>query len=149
MDKTGCNVQRQIYCAVINDYLHAIVGEEFTAKDFRTWAGTALAAAALQEFEDFDSQVAAKRNVKRAIERVAERLGNTQAVCRKCYVHPDVISAYLDHSLAATLKSRAESALRRSLPSLSAEEVAALAFLRNRMQIELQSGKRKLPRRRR
>src|SRR5206468_136708 len=80
----------------VNQYLREITGQEFTAKDFRTWTGTVMAALALQEFEPFRSQRQAKKNVVRAIEEVAERLGNTPAVCRKCYVHPDVIDAYLD-----------------------------------------------------
>ncbi len=83
----------------VNEYLRAIAGEEFTAKDFRTWAGTVLATIALQEFEAFDSQAQAKRNVVRAIESVARRLGNTPSVCRKCYVHPGVLDAYLEGSM--------------------------------------------------
>ena len=83
----------------VNEYLREISGEDFTAKDFRTWAGTVLAAKVLQEFKEFDSQAAAKRNVVRAIEHVAGRLGNTKAVCRKCYIHPAVIDAYLQKSL--------------------------------------------------
>lgn len=117
----------------VNDYLREITGQDFTAKDFRTWAGTALAAQALKEFEDFDSQAAAKRNITRAIERVAGRLGNTQAVCRKCYVHPAVIDAYLDRSLAATIKQRAAGELRGRLAQLSGEEAAVLALLERRM----------------
>src|SRR6202012_588486 len=80
----------------VNAYLRAIAGDEYTAKDFRTWAGTVLAALALREFESFDSQTQAKKNVVRAIESVAERLGNTPTVCRKCYVHPAVLDSYLD-----------------------------------------------------
>src|SRR5262249_43398163 len=71
---------RPIDSADVNDYLREISGEEFTAKDFRTWAGTLLAARALQEFETFDSQTQAKRNVMQAIESVAKRLGNTKTV---------------------------------------------------------------------
>src|SRR5262249_41613731 len=80
----------------VNEYLRAISGMNITAKDFRTWAGTALAAQALQEFEDFDSQAGAKRNITRAIERVAQRLGNTSAICRTCYIHPAIFEAYKD-----------------------------------------------------
>lgn len=118
----------------VNGYLREITGQDFTAKDFRTWAGTALAAQALKEFEDFDSQAAAKRNVTRAIERVAGRLGNTQAVCRKCYIHPAVIDAYLDRSLAATIKRRAAGELRGRLAQMSGEEAAVLALLERRME---------------
>jgi DNA topoisomerase-1 len=123
----------------VNEYLRRIAGAEFTAKDFRTWAGTALAAAALQEFEDFDSKAGAKRNITEAIERVAQRLGNTKAVCRKCYVHPAVIDAYMDRSLVQTLKKRTERELRQSLHSLSPEEAAVLALLQERMERQLKS----------
>ncbi|MEX2142210.1 MAG: hypothetical protein WD894_23280 [Pirellulales bacterium] len=81
-------VQRDVTSQDVNDYLREIAAEEFTAKDFRTWAGTVLAAMALEEFEKFDSKAQRKRNIVRAIEHVAERLGNTPSVCKKCYVHP-------------------------------------------------------------
>ena len=70
----------------VNEYLRTITGEDYTAKDFRTWSGTVLAALALQEFEKFDSETQAKKNIVRAIESVAEKLGNTPSICRKCYV---------------------------------------------------------------
>jgi DNA topoisomerase-1 len=124
----------------VNDYLREISGQDFTAKDFRTWAGTALAARALQEFQDFDSTAAAKRNITRAIEHVAERLGNTQAICRKSYVHPAIIEAYMDRSLVKTLKRRAERELRGTLHRLSSEEAAVLALLQQRMEHELTDG---------
>jgi DNA topoisomerase-1 len=122
----------------VNDYLRQIAGQDFTAKDFRTWAGTALAARALQEFEDFDSQAAAKRNVTQAIERVALRLGNTKAVCRKCYVHPAVIDAYMDRTLVKTLKGRTERELRDRLNTLPPEEAAVLGLLQQCMERDLQ-----------
>jgi DNA topoisomerase-1 len=121
----------------VNDYLRAISGMDITAKDFRTWAGTALAARALQEIEDFDSQAAAKRNITQAIEHVAERLGNTNAVCRKCYIHPAIFDAYMNRSLVKLLKARTEKELRTSLADLSAEEAAVLALLQQRMEREL------------
>lgn len=77
--------------ADVNDYLQHISGKDITAKDFRTWAGTVLAAMALQEFETFDSETQAKKNVVRAIENVAKQLGNTPTICRASYVHPEVI----------------------------------------------------------
>jgi DNA topoisomerase I len=79
----------------VNDYLREIAGEELTAKDFRTWAGTNLAALALRELESFDTQTTAKRNVVRAVEAVSRLLGNTPAICRKCYIHPAVFDGYL------------------------------------------------------
>jgi DNA topoisomerase-1 len=120
----------------VNDYLREITGQEFTAKDFRTWAGTVLAAQALQEFEEVDSEARAKTNIVQAIERVAERLGNTRDVCRKCYVHPAVIDAYLDGSLVHTLRQRADAVLADALADLEPEEAAVLAFLRTRLATE-------------
>lgn len=116
----------------VNEYLHEIAGEELTAKDFRTWAGTVLAAQALEELHSFDSQAEAKRNVMSAIEAVAERLGNTKAVCRKCYVHPEVLNAYLDGSLVSTLQQRA-AAMAKSPGKLSPQEAAVLALLQRRL----------------
>jgi DNA topoisomerase-1 len=123
----------------VNAYLQEIAGQEFTAKDFRTWAGTVLAARALQEFESFDSQAQAKRNIAAAIESVAKRLGNTKAVCRKCYVHPAVINAYLDGSLLDTLRQRVESEIADSLSALPSEEAAVLAFLQERLKHEAEA----------
>jgi DNA topoisomerase-1 len=117
----------------VNTYLREVAGEEFTAKDFRTWAGTVLAALALREFEAFDSQTQAKKNVVRAIETVAERLGNTPTVCRKCYVHPEIIDAYLDGSMLETLKQRAEQEIADTLGELRPEEAAVLGLLQQRL----------------
>jgi DNA topoisomerase-1 len=137
----GEGVIHDIGSSDVNDYLREISGQHFTAKDFRTWAGTALAASALQEFEDFDTKAAAKRNITKAIERVAERLGNTKAVCRKCYVHPAIIDAYMDRSLVATLKERTESELRESLSRLPPEEAAVVALLQQRMERKMGADK--------
>jgi DNA topoisomerase-1 len=120
----------------VNDYLREIAGGDFTAKDFRTWSATVLAAWALSEFEAFDSQAAAKRNVTQAIERVASRLGNTPTICRKSYVHPEVLDAYLDGSLIESLKTEIEDELRRELDGLEPEEVAVLIFLQQRLSRE-------------
>jgi DNA topoisomerase-1 len=136
IDEDGEN--RDVGSSDVNDYLQEISGQDFTAKDFRTWAGTALAAQALQEFEDFDSKAAAKRNITHAIERVAERMGNTKVVCRKCYIHPAVIDAYMDRTLIKTLKARTERELRRRLKTLSSEEAAVLALLQQRMERTLE-----------
>ena len=120
----------------VNDYLRAITGEDFTAKDFRTWAGTVLAALALKEFESFDSKAKAKRNVTRAIEQVAARLGNTVSVCRKSYVHPEVLDAYLEGNLLDALTAEVEEELRDELHGLKGEEAAVLVFLRERLKRE-------------
>lgn len=114
----------------VNAYLGEITGRDITAKDFRTWAGTLLAALALKEFKKFDSAAEAKRNLRAAIERVAARLGNTPTICRKCYVHPEILGAYLDGKLVLEIKSEAESALRDEFKVLKPEEAAVLAMLR-------------------
>jgi DNA topoisomerase-1 len=118
----------------VNDYLRAITGEDYTAKDFRTWSGTVLAALALQEFEKFDSEAQAKKNILRAIESVAEKLGNTPTICRKCYVHPAVIEAYLDGTIMEALRERAHDELVNDLHTLQPEEAAVLALLQQRLQ---------------
>jgi len=120
----------------VNDYLRAITGEDYTAKDFRTWSGTVLAALALQEFEKFDSEAQAKKNIVRAIESVAEKLGNTPSVCRKCYVHPVVLDAYLDGAVLEVLRERTEKELSEDLHSLQPEEAAVLAMLQQRLRHE-------------
>ncbi|MFO1048883.1 MAG: DNA topoisomerase IB [Geminicoccaceae bacterium] len=117
----------------VNAWLREVAGEDFTAKDFRTWSATVLAAWALSEFAAFDSDAAAKRNVTQAIERVASRLGNTPAICRKSYVHPEIVGAYLDGSLIESLKREVEEELRQELSGLEPEEVAVLIFLQRRL----------------
>lgn len=117
----------------VNEYLRAIAGEEFSAKDFRTWAGTVLAAVALREFEKFESNTQAKKNVAQAIERVAERLGNTPSICRKCYVHPAVLNAYLAGETVQVLQRKAEKTLRREGAKLGPDERAVLAFLERKL----------------
>ncbi len=134
VDEDGTH--RTIDSADVNAYLREVSGQEFTAKDFRTWAGTVLAARALQEFTAFDTKAQVKRNVVEAIERVARRLGNTKTICRKCYVHPAVIEAYLDGSLAEGLQRRVADELTASLSDLPPEEAAVLAFLQERLKRE-------------
>jgi DNA topoisomerase-1 len=125
----------------VNDYLREITGRDFTAKDFRTWAGTVLAAMALQEFEAFDTKAAAKRNLKSAIDRVAARLGNTPTICRKCYVHPDVLDCYLEGHLVEQIRVEAEKDLSDGLDDLKPEEAAVLAFLQRRLTREEETRK--------
>jgi DNA topoisomerase I len=117
----------------VNEYLREAGGEEFTAKDFRTWTGTVLAALALRELEAFDSQTQAKKNVVAAIENVARRLGNTPSVCRKCYVHPAVLDSYLDGTLREVLEQKAGDELRQNLSELPPEEAAVLSLLHKRL----------------
>jgi DNA topoisomerase-1 len=125
----------------VNDYLRSITGEDYTAKDFRTWSGTVLAALALREFEQFDSAAQAKKNIVRAIETVAEKLGNTPSICRKCYVHPAVIDAYMDGAMLEGLRARAEQELAEDLHELPPEEAAVMALLQQRLQLETASAK--------
>jgi DNA topoisomerase I len=120
----------------VNNYLKEITGRDITAKDFRTWAGTVLAAMALSEMQSFDSATQAKRNLRTAIENVAARLGNTPTICRKCYVHPEVLTSYLDGNLMLEIKSEVEGELRDALPALRPEEAAVLAMLRGRLERE-------------
>jgi DNA topoisomerase I len=122
----------------VNAYLQEIAGEPFTAKDFRTWGGTVLASLALSEFESFDTQAGAKRNITQAIEHVATQLGNTVAVCRKSYIHPEIIESYLDGSLLSFLKGQVEDTLREDLDGLRSEEAAVLAFLQQRLTREVE-----------
>ncbi|HEU5324772.1 MAG TPA: DNA topoisomerase IB [Candidatus Limnocylindria bacterium] len=133
----------------VNAYLHEIAGERFTAKDFRTWAGTVLAAMALQEFREFDSEAEAKKNVVRAIESVAEKLGNTPAVSRASYVHPQVIDAYLEGDLLREAREEADRKLTEDLDELTAEEAAVYALLRQRLSEEERRAERRERRQRR
>jgi DNA topoisomerase I len=124
---------REVTSADVNEYLKEISGREITAKDFRTWAGTVLAALALKEFETFDSQASAKKNLRAAIESVASRLGNTPTICRKCYIHPEILSSYTEGALLLEVKQQAESELRDNLGSLKPEEAAVLSLLEARL----------------
>jgi len=113
--------------ADVNAYLNEITDEDYTSKDFRTWAGTVLAAQLLCAFERCESDAEAKRNIVQAVEAVARRLGNTKAVCRKSYIHPAVFDAYLDGSI---LKRGGRSA--RKTEYLSKEEAVVLSLLQRR-----------------
>jgi DNA topoisomerase I len=120
----------------VNQYLREVAQEDFTAKDFRTWAGTVLAARALREIEHFDSNAQAKRNIVSAIETVAKKLGNTRAVCRKCYIHPAVVDSYLEGSLVDTLSQRVNQELGETLSKLRPEEAAVMAILEQQLKAE-------------
>jgi DNA topoisomerase I len=135
LDENG--VQQSVTSADVNAYLKEITGRDITAKDFRTWAGTVLAALALKEFEEFDSEAKAKKNIRAAIEKVSGRLGNTPSICRKCYVHPEVFSSYMDGELLLEVKEEIETELREDLPSLKPEEAAVLTLLQERLSREV------------
>jgi DNA topoisomerase-1 len=113
----------------VNDYLREIAGEDFTAKDFRTWAGTVLAAIALNVAGEFDTKKQAKANIRNAVIAVAKTLRNTPAICRKCYIHPVILESYLAGNSIEGLKPKAE----KEDVDLRASETAVLEFLRNKL----------------
>jgi DNA topoisomerase-1 len=115
----------------VNAYLREVCGDEFTAKDFRTWFGTVLAARALAGADRFSSHREAKRNVLQAIESVARSLGNTKTVCRKSYIHPAVIDAYMEGTTIRVAKARALRAVAAA--GLSPEERAVVALVSARL----------------
>ena len=117
----------------VNDYLHEIAGDNFTAKDFRTWAGTVAASLALQEFEEFSDKGAAAHNVTEAVKVVAEKLGNTPAVSRKSYIHPAVIEAYFDGDMLSSMQQQVEEELSGDLSGLKPEEAAVLGLLQQKL----------------
>ena len=117
----------------VNDYLREVTGEGFSAKDFRTWAATVLTAQALDELQHFDSATQGQRHIQTAIDAVAGLLGNTRAVCRRSYVHPEVLNAYLDRTLTKALRGKALKRLASKSPSLGRTESAVLALLYRRL----------------
>ena len=123
----------------VNDYLRNVTGADFTAKDFRTWTGTVLAAWALEELGEAGSPTQAKRHVVRAVESVAKELGNTPAVSRSSYVHPQVIESHLEGNLTRELGEKADRRVAQGLKGLTPEEAAVLALLRRRLEAEAAS----------
>jgi DNA topoisomerase-1 len=113
----------------VNGYLRHITGQDFTTKDFRTWAGSVLALEAFQACGACESLTQARVNVVQVIKTVASHLGNTPAVCRKCYVNPVIIEAYVEGSLLQTLRTIADQDQTYPLPGLSPQESIALRFL--------------------
>lgn len=123
--------RHEIHSHDVNAYLQEISGEEITAKDFRTWAATHLAALTLASLEEGDSRARAKKNILRTIEHVSARLGNTPSVCRKCYIHPQILTGYLDGSLRKAFARQAEDLLEQETgcTSLSADEAMMVGYL--------------------
>lgn len=115
----------------VNAYLKEIAARDVTAKHFRTWAGTLLAAIELSKSPQPESTSAAKKIIKSAIEEVAKRLGNTPTICRKCYVHPEVLAAYLEGDCIAVDSTETQIAI--GLEGLRSEEEKLLAFLDSRL----------------
>jgi DNA topoisomerase-1 len=134
VDEEG--VARNVTSQDVNEYLHEITDEHFTAKDFRTWAGTVLAAITLNAVGGFETKKQAKANVKNAIGAVAKLIGNTPSICRKCYIHPAVLESYLDGNFIAGLNPKNEENDRNFVPArrvvdLRSGEWAILKFLRS------------------
>ncbi len=125
-------VRQTIGSGDVNEYLREISGQEFTAKDFRTWSGTRLAVAALTEIGTWTSQRQAKSNVLRAIDSVAEQLNNTRAVCRKYYIHPCVFESYSAGTMLETLQNGTKQEVKAGL---TAEEVAVVWLLQKQLQV--------------
>ena len=130
LDEAGA--RRTISSTDVNDYLREAAGQEVTAKDFRTWSGTVLAACALCADIELASATARARFVSEAVGGVAERLGNTKAVCRRCYIHPAVIDAFLDGETIAPFV-RATASGRGNRHRLSCEEAAVVKLLGARL----------------
>jgi DNA topoisomerase-1 len=114
--------------ADVNEYLRTISGMDFTAKDFRTWAGTVMAVSVLKTFEICDSESRRKKNLKEAIMQVADKLGNTVAICRKCYIHPIIIELFEDNTLASKISSYKMSSTKNKY-ALNNEERIVLKLL--------------------
>ncbi|MGA9657661.1 MAG: DNA topoisomerase IB [Asticcacaulis sp.] len=124
---------RDVTSGDVNAYLQFITGEAFTAKDFRTWTATVLAAMALQDYVGFENPGQAKKNIMAAVKCVSAKLGNTPAICRKSYIHPQIIEAYLDGSLIAHFASASQTSCHDSQEHMTAEEIRVLTFLRQRL----------------
>jgi DNA topoisomerase-1 len=131
LDETG--KRQTVSSDDVNAYLREITGREVTAKDFRTWGGTMLAAIELRASGPAASRREADRNVVRAIDAVAERLGNTRAVCRKYYVHPTLVRAYLLGLTVPQPPAHRTRRARRGGPALRRDEVAVLQFLQQKL----------------
>lgn len=116
----------------VNDYIKSATAPEFSAKDFRTWGGTLLAATELAEIGCCEEERQAKKSVVAAIRRVAERLGNTPSVCRSCYIHPKVLEAYMRGKSIEEFRPRRTRRISRQQPEYTVEEVALLNLLRAR-----------------
>lgn len=130
VDESGA--LQEIDSGAVNEYLHQIAGNSFSAKDFRTWAGTVMCAVILRDFSGWETESDAKRHVVEAIKQVAASLGNTPAVTRKAYVHPAIIEAFLSGATLDQLWERTSDAIIEQQGTLRPEEAAVLSLLRER-----------------
>jgi DNA topoisomerase-1 len=117
----------------INDYLKRASGREITAKDFRTWSGTMLAAFELRALGPGQTEKEARANVVKAVDKVAKRLGNTRAVCRKYYIHPVVLESYLQGSIPPIPPQPSDPKRERPSGALRRDELAVLEFIQSQL----------------
>jgi len=134
---------RSIESGDVNNFLRDITDEDFSSKDFRTWAGTVLAASALKKLQMFATNKQAKKNIMAAVRSVAKRLGNTEAVCRKCYVHPVILDSYVDRTLFRSL-GRRMGRNTKTFRKLNREEAAVLVLLQERLRRDAKEKKETL-----
>ncbi len=127
------NVVHAIGSQDVNDYLRDKTGEDFTAKDFRTWIGTVLAALAFHEFAEVTSQAQARQNVRMVVKSVSKMLGNTPAVCRKCYIHPEIIHSYLEGKMVKAVSQKIDEDLSHHMNRLRPVEAAVLILLQKKL----------------
>jgi len=130
----------------VNAYMQEVTGRDITAKDFRTWAGTMLAAEALRKMGPAKNRREAERNIVAAVDMTAKRLGNTRSVCRKYYIHPALIEAYLEGSVLPPMPERRWNKRKSKGPTLRQHEMDVLAFLKARLKPKTRrAGERRLP----
>lgn len=122
--------RRSIDSSDVNEYLKKISGEDFTAKDFRTWHGTMLAAETLKDMENFENETQAKKLVVQAVEEVSSILGNTKAVCRKCYIHPVIIEKFLGGKLKTELEDSKTIRFEEGFTKLRKGEVEVISYIK-------------------
>ncbi|HET9922005.1 MAG TPA: DNA topoisomerase IB [Ktedonobacteraceae bacterium] len=120
---------RSVESSNVNEYLRQVTKEDFTAKDFRTWAGTVIVVESLKDLGEAETQTQAKKNITEAIKEAALHLGNTPTICRKCYVHPAVLDAYMNDTLLKTYGQQEERGQQQEFAGLHPEEIALLQFL--------------------
>lgn len=108
--------------------------KNFRTKDFRTWAGTVQAAVELQTFEEFESETQGEKNIVEAVKKVAHNLGNTPAICRKCYIHPYILESYSNGEMNGQLKCKPQEESDTESTSLSPQERVVLTFLEKKFE---------------
>lgn len=125
----GDGLRQAVTSTDVNAYPREVSGAAITAKDFRTWTRSVMAALALAQFETADSQARAKTNIAQAVKQVAAKIGDTPTICRKCYIHPEIINAYFDGVLWLEIQTDHDASLDAEREYFRSEEAAALSFL--------------------